>query len=69
MEKSNVVGTIDGSRILYVTRYGYSLVSFRPVRRVRNTNALLCSRLWDMETSREVEEEEEEEEKILPKIY
>ena len=42
MGKINVVGTIDGSRILYVTKCGYSIVSFRPIRRVSNTNALLC---------------------------
>ena len=40
--KVNLSGTTDGYIIIYVTKYGYSLVSFRPVRRVRNTNALLC---------------------------
>ena len=49
--KVNLSGTTDGYIIIYVTKYGYSLVSFRTVRRVRNTNALLCARLWDMETS------------------
>ena len=58
--KINLVGATYRSRILYVNRYGYRLVSFRPIKRVRNTNALPCARLWEMETSREGEGEEVE---------
>ena len=41
MGKSNVVGTTYGSRIVYVTKQGQSLVSFRHIRRVRNTTDLI----------------------------